>query len=90
MQWSLEDTTNLLVWAQAPHWGKSRKKSVLAKKTKSASEASQALVLPTTKLASLTAIFPISPLFSAFSPYYKACMVPGYHPLYTLQSSRKL
>ena len=22
MQWNLEDTTNLLVWAQAPHWGR--------------------------------------------------------------------
>ena len=22
MQGSLKDTTNLLVWAQAPHWGK--------------------------------------------------------------------
>ena len=55
-----------------------------------ASEASQAVVLPTTKLASLTAIFPISPLFSAFFPHYRACMVPGYQPQYTLLSSPKL
>ena len=66
-------------------WQKKKKK-----KKKSASEASQVVVLPTTKLASLTAIFPISPLFSAFFPHYGACMVPGYQHLYTLQSSLKL
>ena len=70
--------------------GKKEKKWGLAKRKDSASEASQAVVLPTTNLASLTAIFLISPLFSGVFPHYGACMVPGYQPLYTLQSRSKL
>ena len=69
MQWNLEDTTNLLVWAQAPYWGK-RRKCWQKKKIGEQSEPSS-VVVPTTKLASLTVIFPtnvLHPFFLAFSP----------------------
>ena len=71
MQWNLENTTNLLVWAQAPYWGKRRKNSVPAKKKIGEQSEPSSVVVPTTKLASLTVIFPTNvfhPFFLAFSP----------------------
>ena len=70
MQWNLEDTTNLLVWAQAPYLGE--KEKMLAKKKKIGEQSEpSSVVVPTTKLASLTVIFPtnvLHPFFLAFSP----------------------
>ena len=64
-------------------WQKKKKKNRRMKRAKRQSS-------PPLSLLHSLLFFPISPLVSAFSPHYRACMVPGYQPLYTLQSSPKL